>query len=239
MKDEDKPRLLPVTIFVDTPKDGDTPSKFQELENAWKEKKAIAFFHIQGKKSAAEDTWSFQSGLSFTSYAASNTVKGGTLEAEAEQILAQDSDIVPKTTMYGQTIDQESYADVEATETTCALLKTILSNTNLQAVEVDASFWQINCCRVYLPDAAKSDNPEVQELCSTDGTRLWFQVKVEDETGHITLFIREKAALALAAVDSKEAFENAIVADSLCFPNEASIKIIRKSPGVQLSLIHI
>ena len=57
--------------------------------------------------------------------------------------------------------------------------------------------------------------------------------KVEDETGHITLFIREKAALALAAVDSKEAFENAIVAETLSFPGQTSIKIIRKSPGLQ------
>ena len=214
MKDEEKPRLLPVTIFVDTPKDGSVPIKFQELEEAWQQKKAIAFFNIQGKKSPSEDTWSFQSGFSFTCYAASNAEKGRMLEAEAEQVLSRASEIVPKTVL--RTIDHESYADVQATETTCALLKILLDNTNLEALEVDASFWQINCCRVYIPDAAKRQKPEVQELCSADATRLWFQVKVEDETGHITLFIREKAALALAAVDSKEAFENAIVAETLC-----------------------
>ena len=233
MKDEEKPRLLPVTIFVDTPNDGSVPIKFQELEEASQQKKAIAFFNIQGKKSPSEDTWSFQSGFSFTCYAASNTEKGRMLEAEAEQVLSRASEIVPKTVLQSRTIDHESYADVQATETTCALLKTLLANTNLEALEVDASFWQINCCRVYIPDAAKRQNPEVQEFCSADATRLWFQVKMEDETGHITLFIREKAALALAAVDSKEAFENAIVAETLCFPSQASIKIIRKSPGVQ------
>jgi len=233
MKNEEQPRLLPVTIFLDTPKDGSVPTDYQKLDEAGNQKKAIAFFGVQGKKSPSEDTWSFQSGFSFTWYTASNTEKGRRLEAEAEQVLSQASELVPKTVLKSRTIDFESYADEEATETTCALLKTLLANTNLAALEVEASFWQINGCRVYLPEAAKKQKPEVQELCSADATRLWFQVKVEDETGHITLYIREKAALALAAVDSKEAFENAIVAETLCFPNQASIKIIRKSPGVQ------
>jgi hypothetical protein len=112
------------------------------------------------------------------------------------------------------------------------MLKTLLTKTNLAAVEVDASFWQINWCRVYLPDVALGKLEE-QELCNADGTRLWFRVKVEDETGHITLFIREKAALAFAAVGSKEEFENAIVAETLSFPGQASIKIIRKSTALQ------
>ena len=51
-------------------------------------------------------------------------------------------------------------------------------------------------CRVYVPDT--------QELYSSDGSRLWFRVKIEDETGDISLYIREKAALALAALASKE-----------------------------------
>ena len=107
---------LPVTIFVDTPKDGSVPIKFQELEEASQQKKAIAFFNIQGKKSPSEDTWSFQSGFSFTCYAASNTEKGRMLEAEAEQVLSRASEIVPKTVLQSRTIDHESYADVQATE---------------------------------------------------------------------------------------------------------------------------
>ena len=59
------------------------------------------------------------------------------------------------------------------------------------------------------------------------------QVKVEDETGYLTLFIREKASLALAAVGSKEEFEKAIATGTLGFPQKASIKVVRKSPGLQ------
>ena len=140
--------------------------------------------------------------------------------------------IDPKTVLQSRSVDNENYADKDATATTCALLKTVLTKTQLAAIEVDVSFWQINWCRVYLPDVATSQKAEVQELCNSDGSRLWFQVKVEDETGYMTLFIREKAALALAAVDSKEAFENALASESLAFPGRASIKIVRKSPGL-------
>ena len=59
-KDEEKPRLLPVTIFVDKPL-GDTKPPLQNLRDAFDNRKALAFFHILGKKSvsAMEDTWSF------------------------------------------------------------------------------------------------------------------------------------------------------------------------------------
>ena len=59
------------------------------------------------------------------------------------------------------------------------------------------------------------------------------QVKVEDETGHLTIWMREKAALGLAAVDTKEIFEAARADDSLEFPKKASIKIIRKPVGFE------
>ena len=112
--------------------------------------------------------------------------------------------IVPVTVLKSRSVDNENYADKDATETTCGLLKTILSKTQVAAVEVDVSFWQINWCRVCPPDMA------TEEVCNADGTRLWFQVKIEDATGSFKIFIREKAALALAAVDFKDAFENAI-----------------------------
>ena len=56
------------------------------------------------------------------------------------------------------------------------------------------------------------------------------QVKVEDETGNLSLFMREKAALSLSSTASKEDFEAARADDSLDFPKKASIKIIRKPP---------
>ena len=226
-KDEEKPRRMPVTIFANKPSDNSDPLLLQELRNEFKKQSAVAFFNIQGKKSESPEgsTWSFTSGLSFAFKVASRTTKGAELESKATELLAADTEIVPETVLQSRSVDNENYADKEATETTCALLKTLLTRTNIAAVEVDASFWQINRCRVYLPD--------MQELRNADGTRLWFRVKVEDETGHITLFIREKAALSLAAMDSKEDFENAIANETLSFPLKASIKVIRKSTGIQ------
>ena len=140
---------------------------------------------------------------------------------------------MPRTVLQSRSADETNYANMDGTETTCALLGSILAKTNLATIEVDASFWQINWCRVYLPDIVTNEKPDVQQICTNDGTRLWFQVKVEDETGYITLFIREKAVLALAAVDTKEEFETAIATETLSFPQKASIKIIRKSTGLQ------
>ena len=43
-------------------------------------------------------------------------------------------------------------------------------------------------------------------------------VRVEDETGHINIYMREKAALDLSRTDSKEEFEAARADDSMDFP---------------------
>ena len=56
------------------------------------------------------------------------------------------------------------------------------------------------------------------------------QVEVEDETGNVSLLMREKAALSLSSTASQEDFEAARADDSLDFPKKASIKIIRKPP---------
>jgi hypothetical protein len=53
-------------------------------------------------------------------------------------------------------------------------------------------------------------------------------VKVEDDTGHINIYMREKAALDLSHTDSKDEFEAALADDTMDFPKKASIKIVRK-----------
>ena len=221
----DTPIRMPLTVFENEMQDGSEPPLFKQLREAYEKKKAVAFFHIQGKKAESDNgsTWNFQSGFSFSIRNASETAKGKDLEAKAHELLAANTESVPQTVLKSRLSDDSSYADKEATETTCALLNTILTNTNLATIEVDASFWQINWCRVCLPDS--------KELCNSDGNRLWFLLKVEDETGSISLFIREKAALSLAALDTKEEFENAVAMETLRFPDYVSIKIIRKSPG--------
>ena len=41
------------------------------------------------------------------------------------------------------------------------------------------------------------------QTSTNDNARLWMQVQVEDETGNVSLFMREKAALSLSGTASK------------------------------------
>ncbi len=41
------------------------------------------------------------------------------------------------------------------------------------------------------------------QVCTNDYTRLWTQVKVEDETGSLAMLMHEKAALCLLSTYSK------------------------------------
>ena len=220
-KDSDKVCVMPVTVFANATLDGTPPSLFRELEEMAEAKVAGAFFGIQGKKSPEGGTWSFTSGFSFHCHQAEGTKKGEELNQKALELLRAEAEKVPLS-IRATTHDNTSFADTEATETTCALLKTLMLKTHLKAIETGDSFWQINWCQVYLPD-------KTAQVCTNDGSRLWMAVKVEDETGDLTLFIREKAALALSGTDSKEAFEEARAADTLEFPKKTSIKIIRKA----------
>ena len=225
--------LLPVTVFTDASQDDNLPPLFQELQDAFNNKYAMAFFGIQGKKGEKkDDTWSFQSSFNFVCQRASNTKKGKDLESKAEHLNTVIAKAVPLTPWEGRTQDHDtSYADIDATETTCALLKTILRDsagkpaqkTNVTEIDSQSTFWQINCCQVYLPSKG-------EQMYSGDGERLWFLVKIEDETGCLSLFMREKAALSLSVMDTKEEFDAAFAQDILSFPQKASVKIIRKPP---------
>ena len=130
-KDEEKPRRMPVTIFANKPSDNSDAPLLQELRNEFKKQSAVAFFNIQGKKSESPEgsTWSFTSGLSFAFKVASRTTKGAELESKATELLAADTEIVPETVLQSRSVDNENYADKEATETTCALLKTLLTSS--------------------------------------------------------------------------------------------------------------
>ena len=223
----DKVCLLPVTIFADARQDEQPPHLFKELQLAAANKWAVAFFGIQGKKSESDDgTWSFTSSFSFHYQRASETTKGKTLESKARELLGADAEAVPPTVLQSRGDHNNNFEDVEAIETTCALFKTLMTKTQVQAIEADDSFWQINWCKVYPPDKAA-------QITTNEGTRLWMPVKVEDETGYLNIFMREKAALSLAATDTKEDFEAARADDSLDFPKKVSIKIIRKVHGFQ------
>ena len=227
-KDTGKMCHLPVTIFVDGDLHGQPPSLYQQLQAAHAQNSAMAFFGIQGKKSDSNDgTWSFTSNFAFFCKQASETRKGRDLEAKAVEIRQAEGEAVPLPVYQNRNFEQnESFADMEATETTCALLQSIMIDTKVKAIETDTTFWQINWCYVHPPGKAA-------QVCTNDNSRLWMPVKVEDDTGHINIYMREKAALDLSHTDSKEEFEAARADDSMDFPKKVSVKIIRKPSAPQ------
>ena len=88
-----------------------------------------------------------------------------------------------------------------------------MSDTRVKAIEADTTFWQINWCYVHPPERGA-------QVCTNDNSRLWMPVKVEDDTGHINIYMREKAALDLSHTDSKDEFEAAWADDSMDFPKK-------------------
>ena len=215
---------LPITIFEDKPSSAATPAVFRELQEAATNEWAVAFFGIQGKQSTdnGNAAWSFTSSFTFSVVRASQTLKGTQLETEVKKLLDGESASVPTCTTHVASMDLAArFADQPGTETTCALLGTILSRTSLKIIEDENTIWQINWCHVYLPDKGV-------QLTTHDASRLWMRVKVDDETGSLHLCMTETAALALAGVDDKSAFEAAYAQDNLYFPAKASVKIFRK-----------
>ena len=183
----------------------------------------MAFFGIQGKQSdAGSGKWAFTSSYGFFFERASYTDKGQELESQATVLESLSAEEIPQAALQGRLgDDNESFEDIPAIETTCALFKSIMAHTKVKTIETETTFWQINWCQVHPPEKGAT-------VCTNDNSRLWMSVKVEDETGNLTMHIREKAALALSGWDSKERFEAARADDDLYFPNKASVKIVRK-----------
>ena len=217
---------LPITIFADKLSDSNVaqPAVLRELQEAATNQWAVAFFGIQGKQTTdnGNAAWSFTSSFTFSVVRASQTLKGTRLETEVKKLLDEESASVPTPARHVGSMDlAASFADQLGTQTTCALFGTILRRTSLQVIENENTIWQINWCRVHLPDKGA-------QVTTHDASRLWMRVKVEDETGSFHLYMAEKAALALAGVDDKSAFEAAHAQDNLYFPAKASVKILRK-----------
>ena len=179
----DKVCHLPVTIFDDARLNGEPPPLFSQLHQAATDHTAMAFFGIQGKQSEDGDgKWSFTSNFSFHCQRASETTKGKSLEADAAALLGADAEVVPLSEWQSRMHESndETFADVEAIETTCALFRTILADTKLMAIETSTTFWQINWCHVHPPH-------KTAQVCTNDNSRLWTQVKVAVSYTHLTL----------------------------------------------------
>jgi len=205
---------LPVTIFADANVNGDEPLLFQQLRNSVQSKKAWAFFGIQGKKTT-DAGWSFQSPFDFFCAEASSTKKGKELEENADELENAEAESIPQSVLQSRNGEQtEKFENEPAVETTCALLKSMLGDTKVTAIESKTTFWQINWCRVHLPD-------KDADIANNDNSRLWMLVAVEDETGQVKVFMREQAALSLAGADTKDEFDSLPADDVLEFHTKA------------------
>ena len=66
-------------------------------------------------------------------------------------LLQADAEAVPLSVLQSRTShdNDDNFADKEATETTCALLRSIMSDTRLKVIETDTTFCHINWCHVH------------------------------------------------------------------------------------------
>ena len=79
--------------------------------------------------------------LCFLLKQASETRKGRDLEAKAVEIRQAEGEAFPLPVYQNRNVEQnESFADMEATETTCALLQSIMIDTKVKAIETDTTF---------------------------------------------------------------------------------------------------
>ena len=87
---------------------------------------------------------------------------------------------------------------------------------NIQGVD---TLFQINHCHVSIPGTG-------QTILTKDDARIWLpQVRLTDATGSLTVSMREKAALALSGLTSRDEFVSAHATDNITFPVLASIRV--------------
>ena len=83
---------------------------------------------------------------------------------------------------------------------------------------VDTVF-QINHCHISIPGAG-------QTILTKDGERIWLpQIRLTDATGSLTVSMREKAALALSGLASRDEFVSAHATDNISFFVLASVRV--------------
>ena len=79
--------------------------------------------------------------------------------------------------------------------------------------------FQINQCHVGIPGAG-------QVILTKLGEQIWLQnVRLMDATGSLIVSVREKAALALSGLASRDDFVNAHANDHISFPVLASVRV--------------
>ena len=116
-----------------------------------------------------------------------------------------------------------NYKDEMGRETFCKMLMSMTSKTNIRSIDEEDTLWQLNWAEISWPEGSESD------LCTKDGSRLFFLTDVRDITGMAPrVRVNEASALELAQVSSKEEFLAQHAAGKQTFPVIATVKILRE-----------
>ena len=104
-----------------------------------------------------------------------------------------------------------------------------MSITGISAVDIESTVWQMSWVEVAWPTG--------DEVCSSDGSRIWFQTTITDITGSVTAWCNDKITLELSQRPDKDAFVAAHKDGDSLSPPLASTKLVPKPSGDRLHVV--
>ena len=142
------------------------------LRQSAKTTEPLSFFGLTGKK------WEqgFSIGNSKDFFVVKATGEKATKLSEIAQKLhdtpTQEREVLQQAIGSGR-----NYKDDKGRETFCTMLNSMARPTNVPSIDEDNTLWQLNWAEIAWPEGSESD------LCTQDGSRLFFLTDVRDGTG--------------------------------------------------------
>jgi len=208
-----------VTIFFGSSDRG--PASLKSMQDAHESNTVVTFYGLTCIPQSG-GVCNFKTGQSFFwEAAAGNYAKMARLQAQAVELVSAPGSLITKT--WDPTQSTRQFAEEPAVHSVCgwiaALLRPATGDLASSSAEGDDEVFQINHCHVAVPSPGAC-------ILTNKGDRIWLQnIRIMDATGSFTVAVREKAALALSGLDSKEAFEAAHATDNISFPVLASVRV--------------
>ena len=112
-----------------------------------------------------------------------------------------------------------NYDGEDGKETFCKLLANMTKKTNIKAIDGETTIWHINWAEVAWPSR--------EEICTKDGTRLFFRTFITDAIGQVEVWMNEASALSVASQVDKAVFLTTHAQGKQTFPPAAAVKIVR------------
>jgi len=221
------------TIWL--PKQYESTEKLADLKQLCEEKKPVTFFALQCdiKENANVIKPDFER---FRFAPCKTGPRAEQLESNANDLLGDTQHaitIIAKLPVF-EPRESTDYLEVAAKQTTCELLRAALrsgvelleSDESGASEDIEGILFQINHVRLLEP--APNDN-----LLTNDEARLFVPVAMIDRSGTIEVRMREKAALELTSLTTKEEFIQEAQKGGLNFPILCSVRVhMRKVSGV-------